>query len=73
MATHSRRSRLSDNGAEWGRESCFIPRSVDAPQRLIAMTCNLVTNYSDLLVFDAQHIADGPIGHAKLSASPKAP
>lgn len=27
---------------------------------------NLVRNYSDLQVFDAQHIADGPIGRAKL-------
>ncbi|HTN60793.1 MAG TPA: carotenoid oxygenase family protein [Devosia sp.] len=57
-------------GAESGiQEPCFIPRSADAAEGdgyLIALIDNHITNYSDLAIFDAQHIADGPIGRVKL-------
>jgi carotenoid cleavage dioxygenase len=51
------------------QEPCFIPRSADAPEGdgyVIALLDNHVTNYSDLAVFDAQRIDEGPIGRAKL-------
>jgi carotenoid cleavage dioxygenase len=51
------------------QEPCFIPRSKEAPEGdgyLVALIDNMVTNYSDLAIFDAQHIADGPIGRARL-------
>jgi len=51
------------------QEPCFIPRAADAPEGdgyVIALVDNLVTNYSDLVVLDAQHVEDGPIGRAKL-------
>jgi carotenoid cleavage dioxygenase len=51
------------------QEPCFVPRRPDAPEGdgyLVAVADNLVTNYSDLVILDAQHIADGPFARAKL-------
>jgi carotenoid cleavage dioxygenase-like enzyme len=51
------------------QEPCFIPRSADAPEGegyVVALVDNHVTNYSDLAIFDAQHVEDGPIARAKL-------
>ncbi|MGJ8481272.1 carotenoid oxygenase family protein [Sphingobium yanoikuyae] len=46
------------------QEPCFIPRSKDAAEGdgWIVMVCNrLETRSSDLLIFDATRIADGPV------------
>jgi carotenoid cleavage dioxygenase-like enzyme len=46
------------------QEPCFIPRSADAPEGdgWIVMVCNrLATHTSDLLLFDALEIKQGPI------------
>ena len=51
------------------QEPCFIPRRPDAPEGdgyVVALVDNHITNYSDLAVFDAQHIDEGPIARAKL-------
>ena len=51
------------------QEPCFIPRTPHAPEGdgyLVAVLDNLVTNYSELAIFDAQRIADGPFARAKL-------
>jgi carotenoid cleavage dioxygenase len=51
------------------QEPCFVPRSCDAAEGdgyLIALTDNLVTNYSDLIILDARKIEEGPIARAKL-------
>jgi len=51
------------------QEPCFVPRSADAPEGdgyVIALVDNLVTNYSDLVILDARHVADGPVARAKL-------
>jgi len=51
------------------QEPCFVPRSPDSPEGdgwIIAVVDNLVTNYSDLVVLDAQNLEDGPVGRAKL-------
>jgi carotenoid cleavage dioxygenase len=51
------------------QEPCFVPRSADAPEGdgyILALVDNVVTNYSDLAVFDAQRVAEGPIACAKL-------
>jgi len=51
------------------QETCFIPRSRGAAEGdgyLVALIDNLVTNYSDLAIFDAQRVAEGPIARAKL-------
>jgi carotenoid cleavage dioxygenase len=51
------------------QEPCFIPKSPKAPEGegYIVQVCNrLDERRSDLLVFDAQRIAQGPIGVAKL-------
>jgi len=51
------------------QETCFIPRAMNAPEGdgyLVALIDNLVTNYSDLAIFDAQRVAEGPIARAKL-------
>jgi carotenoid cleavage dioxygenase-like enzyme len=51
------------------QEPCFIPRSPDAPEGegyLVGLVDNLVSNYSDLLIFDAQRVAEGPMARAKL-------
>jgi len=51
------------------QEPCFIPRAADAAEGdgyLVAVLDNVVSNYSDLAVFDAQRIGDGPFARAKL-------
>ena len=51
------------------QEPCFVPRNKTAPEGdgyIIALVDNLVTNYSDLVILDAQRIEDGPIARAKL-------
>jgi carotenoid cleavage dioxygenase len=51
------------------QEPCFVPRAKSAPEGdgYILQVCNrLDEKRSDLLVFDAQRIAEGPIGLAKL-------
>jgi carotenoid cleavage dioxygenase len=51
------------------QEPCFIPRKADSPEGdgyIVALVDNLITNYSDLVILDAQKMADGPIGRAKL-------
>jgi carotenoid cleavage dioxygenase len=51
------------------QEPCFIPRSANAPEGdgyLVAVLDNVVTNYSDFAIFDAQRLADGPFARAKL-------
>ena len=57
-------------GPESGiQEPCFIPRSADAPEGdgyIVALVDNHVTNLSDLCIFDAQKIDEGPIARAKL-------
>lgn len=57
-------------GEECGvQEPCFIPRSVDAPEGdgyLIALVDNHISNYSDLVILDAQQLDKGPIARAKL-------
>jgi hypothetical protein len=56
------------------QEPCFVPRSPTAAESdgyLIALIDNHVTNYSDLAVFDAQRIDEGPI--ARQAADAHAP
>lgn len=51
------------------QEPCFVPRTSNAAEGdgyLVAVLDNLVTNYSDLAIFDAQRIAEGPFARAKL-------
>ncbi|MCL6251312.1 carotenoid oxygenase family protein [Altererythrobacter sp. KTW20L] len=51
------------------QEPCFIPRSKDAPEGdgwLVALVDDHVRNYSDLCIFDALDVANGPIARAKL-------
>ena len=51
------------------QEPCFIPKSKDAPEGegyIVALVDDHVANYSDLCVFDAQHVDEGPLGRAKL-------
>jgi carotenoid cleavage dioxygenase len=51
------------------QEPCFIPRTPDSPEGdgyLVALVDNHITNYSDLAIFDAQHVDEGPIARAKL-------
>lgn len=51
------------------QEPCFVPRTPDSPEGdgyIIALLDNLISNYSDLIILDAQHIEDGPIGRVKL-------
>ena len=51
------------------QEPCFVPRTPDAPEGdgyVIALVDNLVTNYSDLVILDAQNVEAGPIARAKL-------
>jgi len=51
------------------QEPCFIPRGKTAAEGegyLVAVLDNVVTNYSDLAVFDAQRIGEGPLARAKL-------
>jgi len=51
------------------QEPCFIPRNPDAAEGdgyIVALVDNHITNYSDLCVFDAQKVAQGPLARAKL-------
>lgn len=67
---------LTGNQTEWWcgpdcviQEPCFVPRTPDAPQGdgfLFALVDDIVNNYSALAIFDAQAIAEGPIGKVKL-------
>jgi len=51
------------------QEPCFVPRSPAAPEGegyLLAVANRLAESRSDLLIFDAQHLAQGPIATVKL-------
>ena len=51
------------------QEPCFIPKSKDAPEGegyLVALANRLAENRSDLLMFDAQHLDEGPIATIRL-------
>jgi carotenoid cleavage dioxygenase len=51
------------------QEPCFIPKSADSPEGvgyIVQVANRLVEKRSDLLLFDAQHIDEGPIATAKL-------
>ena len=51
------------------QEPCFVPRRPDAPEGdgyIIAVVDNVVTNYSDLVILDAQDIEEGPVARLKL-------
>jgi carotenoid cleavage dioxygenase-like enzyme len=51
------------------QEPQFIPRSRNSAEGdgyIIALVDNVVTNYSDLAIFDALRLAEGPIASAKL-------
>jgi carotenoid cleavage dioxygenase len=51
------------------QEPQFIPRhrnSAEGDGYIIALVDNVVTNYSDLCIFDALRLPEGPIGRAKL-------
>jgi carotenoid cleavage dioxygenase len=51
------------------QEPCFVPRSPAAPEGdgyLIAIADNVVSNYSDLVIFDARRVQEGPFARAKL-------
>jgi len=40
--------------------------ALNSPQYVVAVLDNLVTNYSDLAIFDARRIAEGPFAFARL-------
>jgi carotenoid cleavage dioxygenase len=51
------------------QEPQFIPRYKDSPEGdgyIIALVDDLIANYSDLLIFDALKLPQGPIGKLKL-------
>lgn len=51
------------------QEPCFIPRHATAAEgdgHVIALVDNLITNYSELAIFDAQRIEEGPVARALL-------
>lgn len=51
------------------QEPCFVPRRSDAPEGdgyIIAVVDNMVTNYSDLVILEAQALEEGPIARLKL-------
>ena len=51
------------------QEPCFVPRRPDAPEGdgyIIAVVDNLITNYSDLVILDAQAVEEGPVARLKL-------
>jgi carotenoid cleavage dioxygenase len=57
------RAALHDSG------TLLRTRSPDSPEGdgwIIAVVDNLVTNYSDLVVLDAQRLEEGPVGRAML-------
>ena len=51
------------------QEPCFIPKSPASPEGVgyvVALIDNIVLNYSELAIFDALAVENGPIGRAKL-------
>lgn len=51
------------------QEPCFVPRTPDAPEGdgyIVSLVDDVVQNYSELVILDAQHIEDGPLARAKL-------
>jgi carotenoid cleavage dioxygenase-like enzyme len=51
------------------QEPCFVPRTPDAPEGegyVIAVVDDIVRNYSDLVMLDAQNVEAGPIARIKL-------
>jgi carotenoid cleavage dioxygenase len=51
------------------QEPCFVPRSPGAPEGdgyLIALVDDIMANYSDLVILDAQAIEAGPLARIKL-------
>ena len=51
------------------QEPCFVPRTAQAPEGdgyIIAVVDNMVTNYSDLVILEAQALEQGPIARLKL-------
>ena len=51
------------------QEPCFIPKSKDAPEGegyVVGLANRLKEMRSDLLMFDAQHIDEGPIATLRL-------
>jgi len=51
------------------QEPCFIPKSPASPEGVgyvVALIDNIVLNYSELAIFDALAVENGPIGLAKL-------
>lgn len=51
------------------QEPCFVPRTPDAPEGdgyLFALVDDVVRNYSDLVILDAQRIEEGPLARVKL-------
>ncbi len=51
------------------QEPCFVPRTPDAPEGdgyIIAIVDDIVHNYSDLVMLDAQRLEEGPIARIKL-------
>lgn len=51
------------------QEPCFVPRSPTAPEGdgwLLALVDNHITNYSDLCIFEALNLTQGPVARIKL-------
>lgn len=51
------------------QEPCFIPRSASAPEGegyLLAVANRLAESRSDLLLFDAEHLSEGPVATIRL-------
>ena len=51
------------------QEPCFVPRSANSAEGdgyIVALIDNHISNYSDLAIFDALRIDEGPIARAKL-------
>jgi carotenoid cleavage dioxygenase len=51
------------------QEPCFVPRTKDAPEGdgyIIVLADNVVTNYSELVILDAQAVEKGPVARVKL-------
>lgn len=51
------------------QEPCFVPRTPDAPEGdgyIVALVDDIVRNYSDLVMLDAQNVEAGPLCRIKL-------
>jgi carotenoid cleavage dioxygenase len=51
------------------QEPCFVPRTPDSPEGdgyLIALVDDIIRNYSELVILDAQAIEEGPLAQVKL-------